>query len=234
MSRFSHKEEPKKVSGFGEPETYKSKVGAVAWYKNYWYYYKVPIIITVCLVTLVVWFAVDMLTKVEQDTRLYVICDAGLIDTQYSPIEEIVTPYAGDFNGDGEVSVGVSYINLSKNPQTEIQTTAYQQILTIFYDEAVSVMLVDDYAYNYLQQAEGIAKLSEYGVTGGMDEYRVPIDGTSLGDACPMLTPMGTFYLVFRVCPESDAEEPQVVANYEAMAQFVQAIADEYQASLSE
>ena len=87
MLRFNRKEEaPKKVSGFGEPEMFKSKYKIVAWFKNYWYFYETPIIIVGCVAILAVWFIVDLATKVEDDVRLYVISDAPLVEEQYAPL----------------------------------------------------------------------------------------------------------------------------------------------------
>ena len=231
MSLFKRKEEePKKVSGFGEPETYKSRFKIVAWFKNYWYYYKTPVIITTCVLIFVVWFIVDQVTKVEQDVSLYIISDQPLASSQYEVLTEAIAPYAGDFNGDRHVEFGVRYLNLAKNPTDEVQMAAYQQIMTVYFEKAVSAMLVDEFGYAYLTASGGLAKLSDYGVTGGMDDYRIPVAGTSIEKLVPSLSYVGDFYLVFRVCPEDDAEKPQVKACYEGMAKFMQAIADEYQA----
>jgi hypothetical protein len=223
-------DEPKKVSGFGEPETYKSKYKIVAWFKNYWYYYKIPVIITGCALILVVWFIVDMATKVDQDVSLYIMSDKPLVSEQYEGLTEAIRPYAADFNGDRRVEVGVRYLNLAQKPTDEVQMAAHQQVMTVFFEKEVSVMLVDEFCYEYMMASGGLAKLEEYGVTGGIDEYRIPIAGTVIEELSPTLPRMGDFYLVFRICPEADAEKPQVKANYEAMAGFMQAMADASQA----
>ncbi len=231
MAWFGKKqEEPKKVSGFGEPETYKSKFKIVAWFKNYWYYYKIPVIITACVLIMAVWFIVDQVTRVDDDFRLCIVTDAALVTDQYEPLLEAVKPYVSDFNGDRKVALGTQYINLAKNPADEIQMTAYEQIVTIFYDQAVSIMLLDDFTFEYLYKSGGLDTLAEHGVTGGMDEYRIPIAGTSFTSYSPTLDKMENLYLVFRVCPEADAGKARVADNYAAMAQLMQKIADEYQA----
>ena len=228
MAWFGKKqEEPKKVSGFGEPETYKSKFKIVAWFKNYWYYYKIPVIITACVLIMAVWFIVDQVTRVDDDFRLCIVTDAELISEQYDPLLEAFEPYVDDFNGDRRVSTGVQYLNLAKNPADEVQMTAYEQIVTIFFDRAVSILLVDDYTFEYLRNSDGVAPLADYGVTGGIDEYRIPIAGTSFSELSPILEKLEPMYLVFRVCPEADAAKKDVAANYAAMTQFMQAMADE-------
>ncbi len=234
MLRFNRKEEaPKKVSGFGEPEMFKSKYKIVAWFKNYWYFYKTPIIIVGCVAILAVWFIVDLATKVEDDVRLYVISDTPLVEEQYAPLTEALAPYMADFNGDGRVVSACSYLNLAEDPGDEMQVFAYQQVLTIFYDEAISLMLVDDFTFGYLMQSEGLAELSYYGVTGGVDGYRIPVNHTSLL-ADSTISQMGEFYLVFRICPEADEKKEDVQARYQAMALYAQTLADEYQAWLAD
>ncbi len=76
-----------------------------------------------------------------------------------------------------------------------------------------------------------MAKLADYGVTGGIDEYRVPVAGTRVDEAAPKLHYAGDLYLVFRICPEDDASNAAVQACYAGMAKLVQDIADEYQAA---
>ncbi|MEA4823173.1 MAG: hypothetical protein VB111_03560 [Clostridiaceae bacterium] len=232
MSLFNRKDgSPKRVSGFGEPEKFQSKYKIVAWFKNYWYYYKTPTIITACVLILAVWFIVDITSKTEDDVRLYVISDAALLEEQYTPLSAALEPYMADFNGDGQVLTGVSCLNLAENPSDEIQVYAYQQVLTIFYDQTISLMIIDDFAFEYLTQSDALAPLSEYGVSGGIDEYRIPVNNTSLF-ADNTISRMGEYYLVFRVCPQADADKPAVQARYQAMALFAQAMADEYQAYL--
>jgi len=231
MSLFQNKKEQasEKVSGFGAPETFKSKYKIVAWFKNYWYYYKTPMIFILAALVLVVWFSVDMLTKEEADSRFYVVSDSLLVSEQYNVIPDKLEPYLSDINGDGKVIPSVTYLNLPKEPQDETGTYAYQQIITVFYDDTISLMLVDDYAYQYLAQSEGIAALSEYGVTGGMDEYRIPVRGTSFAEGTSLDLLDKDFYLVFRICPENFGEKDSVQKLYSDMAVYAQKIADEYQ-----
>ena len=227
MSLFQKNKKPEKVSGFGVPETYKSKYKIVAWFKNYWYYYRVPVIFVAAILILVVWMTVDLATKKNPDARFYIVSDAQLISEQYETIPDRVSPYLTDINGDGDVSATVYYLNLAKEPEDEVQTAAYQQIITIFYDELISVILVDDYAYNYLYQSEGLEPLSTFGITGGVDEYRIPVRGTSLTEGTTLDLMGRDFYLVFRIIPDMYAENEQVSTLYSEMAAYVQQISDE-------
>jgi len=229
LLRKNKEQTPQKVSGFGEPEKFQSKYKIVSWFKNYWYYYKTPLIFILAALILVVWFSVDLITKEEPDARFYIVSDTLLVSDQYTVIPEKIEPYLSDINDDGQAKAAVTYLNLPKEPQDETGTYAYQQIITVFYDDTISLMLVDDYAYQYLAQSEGIAALSEYGVTGGMDEYRIPVRGTSFAEDTSLDLLNTEFYLVFRVCPEDYAADEDTQKLYAEMAVYAQKIADEYQ-----
>lgn len=227
MSLFRKNKEPEKVSGFGVPETYKSKYKIVAWFKNYWYYYRVPFIFAALILILVVWFTIDMATKKNPDARFYIISDTQIISEQYEKIPDKITPYITDLNEDGNVSASVYYLNLAEEPQDEVQMAAYQQIVTIFYDEMISVLLVDDYAYNYLMQSDGLEPLSTFGITGGIDDYRIPVRGTSLTEGTTLDLMDEDFYLVFRVVSDMFEENEKVSQLYSEMAAYAQMISDE-------
>ena len=229
LLRKNKEQAPEKISGFGKPAKYTSKYKIVAWFKNYWYYYKAPLIFILAALALVVWFSVDLLTKENPDSRFYIVSDTLLVSDQYTVIPEKLEPYLSDINADGKVIPTVTYLNLPKDPQDETGTYAYQQIITVFYDDGISLMLVDDYAYQYIAQSGGFAALSEYGVTGGMDEYRIPVRGTSFAEGTSLDLLNKDFYLVFRVCPENFEDNDSVQKLYSDMAVYAQKIADEYQ-----
>ncbi len=216
------------VSPRGEMEIYRSKYKIVSWLKNYGYYYKIPIFLTLCCVILAASFIVTMALRVENDLLLYVCTDVPLQEMQYEGLPAVLEPYAEDFNSDRRVAVDVRYINLAKNPQNGEQIGAYTKIQAVYTEPAAPVLLVDPYVYRYLMRAGALAPLSEYGVTGGMDEYRIPIHNLSCEAAGERLKYAKNLCLVFRVCPERDADRPQTQAAYGAMSRFMQDMADEY------
>ncbi len=231
MLRSRKNNEPKKVSGFGEPETFKSKYKIVAWIKNYWYYYKIPIIIGGCVLILAVWLIVDIATKEEYDLRLHCVADLPLMEEHYDAMAEAITPYVTDVDGDKKVLINATYLNLAKDPQDEMQVYAFQQIITVFYDETISLMLVDDFAYEYMQQSDGFAKLADYGVTGGLDEYRIPANHTFVMKDNTAAN-HGDFYLVLRVCPQDMENKKGVAERYEIAVNILRDAAADYQAYL--
>ena len=217
------------VSPRGEMEIYRSRYKPIAWLKNYGYYYRKPALFALCGVILVVSFILTMALRVENDLLLYVCTDVPLQEMQYEGLPAALAPYAGDFNGDRRVAVDVRYINLAETPQSADQIGAYTKIQAVYTELAAPVLLVDPYVYRYLMRAGAIAPLSDYGVTGGMDEYRIPIHGLSFEAAGERLKYAKNLCLVFRVCPDRDAGRPQSQAAYGAMVRFMQDMADEYQ-----
>jgi len=234
MSLFRRTEEPKKVSGFGEPVKYESKFKIVAWFKNYWYFYRVPIAISAVVLFFGIWIVHDVVNKTETDFRLYTVTNFLLTDEMLEPVTDVVEEYATDIDGDGKLNVYQTYLNLVEEPADEMQLAAYQQILVVFADETISLMMVDEPVYHYLKASEALAPLSEFGLEGvGADDYRIRATDSFLLENTAFRN-VGEYYLVFRIrLPETEGD-PMVEARYETAVKLAAAVAADTEQILPE
>lgn len=225
MSLFRKADETKKVSGFGEPVKYESKYKIVAWFKNYWYFYKAPILIVACVLVFGVWIIHDVTAKVETDFRLYTVTNFMLTDDWVAPITDVLEEYATDIDGDGELNVYQTYLNLASEPADELQIAAYQQIFVVFADETITLMLMDEPVYHYLKASEALAPLSEFGLEGvGVDDYRIRATGSFLLEDT-IFANTGEYYLAFRIRLPETAGDPLVEARYETAVRLAADVA---------
>ncbi|MBE6930954.1 MAG: hypothetical protein E7463_11790 [Ruminococcaceae bacterium] len=223
MSQSRKSNEPQKNSGFGEPLKYESKLKPIAWFKNYWYYYKAPVIVISVFVIIAGWLIHDVLTAKEIDMRLYTITETELSTQACEPMQAVMQEYATDADGDGEVVLKTSYMRLAAEPADEMEAAAYQQIMTVMVDDNVTLLLIDEFVYNYLKNSDALDPLSVYGLEG-MDEYRIRatdsflVEDTKFADLLEL-------YLVFRVRQVDTVDDPVVQARYDSSVKLAAAVA---------
>lgn len=75
--------------------------------KNWWYYHKIHLLVTVVVVALVGSFAYSMFTKVDPDYTIALLTSYTMPETGMDQLEDYIASYADDRNGDGKVSINV-------------------------------------------------------------------------------------------------------------------------------
>lgn len=79
--------------------------------QNWWYYHRIPLLITAIALIMVASFVWEMATKVEPDYQIAYVSDHELPSGVADQIEACLTAIAEDCNGDGQVVVQVnSYV----------------------------------------------------------------------------------------------------------------------------
>lgn len=101
------------------------------WLENFWYHHKWKVIIGAVLVlTLVVLFG-QSLTRVKPDYLICMVTSQGVSVDSDKRLEELLTPYADDRNGDGKVRVEVTCLNVESGAEAVTnQQTVMAHIMT--------------------------------------------------------------------------------------------------------
>ena len=73
--------------------------------KNWWYYHKVHLLVGIIVVGLVGSFIYSMVTKVNPDYTIGLLTSYSMPSNGLDQLEQCITPYADDRNGDGQVVV---------------------------------------------------------------------------------------------------------------------------------
>ena len=92
--------------------------------KNWWYYHKWAVVITVIVVAIVAWIVHDIVTSVAPDYQVGWVGSVSLPEETATALQDALAQYADDRNGDGKVVVEVNqYVfDLSGSGQSADQT----------------------------------------------------------------------------------------------------------------
>ena len=211
----------------GKPDYTKSSNPVVRWFANYWYFYKVPVLVIGFLVFLAIWFVVDIATNVTSDMRVIMISDTVITSDESPLIESRAGEFAADADGDGQVHVTSTFLNLCKEPKNEYELAAYDQVVTFMIDDDITFYIVDDYGYQYMQASEVVAPLSKFGVEYEGNEYRIPINDTFLFEDLDSLAKRGNFYFVIKDAQDEKLEKEEIAARYEYAAAIANALVED-------
>ncbi len=140
---------------YGEiPKDLKGKIA------HYWYYYKWPIIIGICVIVLAVIFLVQVVFKPKADYTVILGMNTYVMDEQTEPLREYLEQFAEDVNGDGEVVINL--YNMTGNLDDE-QNRSQQSYRLLAEMPLGNIMLIitDRDFYNFMNGDEMFS--SEYG-----------------------------------------------------------------------
>ena len=197
-----------------QPVVSQSKNRLVAWFQNYWYYYKTPVLIIGIFAVLAVIFIVDMVTKEVADMRFILLNNTPVLEEEFMTVADRAGEYVYDIDGDGKTLISPQTMQLVEDPQDDYDMMVYQQVMATMVDDDVQFYIVDDYTYNYLLNSETLALLSDFGITGGDNEYRILLNDTSLLKDTAFAE-RGEFYMVFKVWSEDKRDNEDMTVRYE-------------------
>lgn len=160
------------------PKTFKEK------WKNYWYHYKTQTWLSLFVAVLVVWFVKDVFFGTKSDLTIGVATYTG-VSYFTDAIDEDLSAYAQDYNGDGKVVVSASesYFSMS---DSEMASTYYQKFIAEVAGGSELTFVLDDYTYDILMDnSDGESMFIDFGELYPDVDYvsgdKIDITDTSLG-----------------------------------------------------
>ena len=190
------------------------------WMKNYWYYYKIPIIVILFAVVLLSSILFSIFSKEKTDFTIAIVSQLGVDTEDYDTLRENFEAHLPDIDGNGEVCVNLTSIQIDVNLTDEFSVAAYEALTSmLLYDEVV-FLIVDDYCAKYLQDIQAIEPLSVLGIEGGDDEYKIAITDTDLLKDISVGEYLD-YYLVVKKLSEVDRDDAWYQARREAIASML-------------
>jgi len=181
------------------PMTFKQK------WDNYWYHYKLHTFLVAFVVVALLLFAKDMVFKPKYDLTLN-IASKYSFSAVNEDMNEVVSPFVDDFDGNGKVQVLVTemqtnYDGTSTNPVAA--ATGEQKILAILNAGADAVFIFDDVTYKALISSNDDESIfynfSEmYPENELVDGDKILIKETELGKKLRLNTVKSEMYLCVR------------------------------------
>lgn len=132
-----------------------------AWekFKNYVYHNKVFILIGAFFVALFTFLTVQLVTRKVNDLYVLVISTSpeSELGWRYDDLEEALTKYCPDFDGNGYVKVGVNYIDLSfASGASDYNSAQSMKFSAEVYTGDSQMYIADEGFWEQMYEAEGL------------------------------------------------------------------------------
>lgn len=141
----------KQKQGFAEAETSGGQAAIIEKPKgkkaieNFFYLYKVPFVVSIIAAALIIFLAVDLLSRKQADVRI-VYLPNNILAHSMQELSDYFTQFAEDYNGDGEIVVDVISMPISMESNDMQMMIAYQNNLMVDMEKAKTMIFISDKA----------------------------------------------------------------------------------------
>ena len=159
----------------------------------------------------------SVLLKEKMDYTVVIVSQLAVDTEDHETLKQNFEAHLTDIDGNGEVNVNLSCIQIDVNLTDEFSVAAYEALTSMLVFDEVVFLIVDDYCARYLQDIQAIEPLSVLGIEGGEDAYKINITDTDLLKD----TSVGEYidyYLVVKKLSEVDSDDARYLARRDAIA----------------
>ena len=108
---------------------------------NFWYYYKIHVLVVVFILFVAGVFIKDIVTKVDYDYSVAFVTEEMMTDEEISSIQSVLEKEAEDLNGDGEIHVEMQNYTIPQGDSADPQLVAAGQTkLTVDIQDGTSMI----------------------------------------------------------------------------------------------
>ena len=108
---------------------------------NFWYYYKIHVLVVVFILFVAGVFIKDIVTKVDYDYSVAFVTEEMMTNEEISSIQSVFEREAEDLNGDGEIHVEVQNYTIPQGDSADPQLVAAGQTkLTVDIQDGTSMI----------------------------------------------------------------------------------------------
>lgn len=108
---------------------------------NFWYYYKIHVLVVVFILFVAGVFIKDIVTKVDYDCSVAFVTEEMMTNEEISSIQSVFEREAEDLNGDGEIHVEVQNYTIPQGDSADPQLVAAGQTkLTVDIQDGTSMI----------------------------------------------------------------------------------------------
>lgn len=117
-------------------------------HENFWYHYKVHVIVGMFLLIVSVFFIKDLLFRTIPDATIILVSSEYLPDESIDSLAAELEGIADDFNGDKKVSILIDRIVVSNNEQQDYASV--MKLSTVLAAGNDPIYLMDDESYRHI------------------------------------------------------------------------------------
>ena len=205
----------------------KPKFGTQKWFENYWYHYKWHTIAGLFILFVAVSLLHDLVTKEKYDAEMMITGQQYVDYTVSERLGLLLSQYAEDYDGNGEINIGVFSNEFpTDSAQVEMMMAAQTRLMAELSDGLSMVMVLDNYTYDLINNSsEGdffadISAYSDKAYDGGM---KINLSDTPLGSDPGIKTIAEQYFLVLR-SPDMHAanRNEKAVENYQNQVKLLE------------
>ena len=194
------------------------------WFHDYWYYYKLPVLIGIVALVIIALMVKDIIFRETYDFSYVAAARGGYIGDEITDVvDTVAAQIVGDVDGDGEVKVLPVAISVSEDGMNEQDLAMQSKFMVMFSDDSIWLMLLNESYMEFVLSPDTFVSLADYGITGGVNEYFVPVSDE-------MMSAMGTdmqLYAAVKLIPERKADDEEIVAQQAFAIDVLRAICSE-------
>lgn len=112
---------------------------------NFWYHFKIPVIIGTVMLAAVIYIVYDTVSREKPDIYVLSTCNNGL-EYRTEQLEDYLERFCPDLNGDGKVKVQI--ISAPESQDYQIQTSNQAKIITQLQSSDTIIVLTSDDVYD--------------------------------------------------------------------------------------
>lgn len=172
---------------------------------NFFYHYKLTVIVIAFVVILGGYLVYEAVTTVHPDINVMVILNDEKMEDDTEKIGELMTPYCSDYNNDKKTIVRVDYVpSYTTDDSTTdmyVNQASQARIIAEFQNSNVAMMIIDKESIDYLGITEGIFEdMREYYPDDeNATEYGYKITGTTIAKDIGYADMPDDYYISIRV-----------------------------------
>lgn len=148
------------------------KISVANWFRNYWYYYRIPVIIALIAVIVVVGI-IYIFRYQEADMRVYVVTDELISNEDYSLLYDRFTDYTDDVDGDNNKTMTLTVL-CTEGDGSSSAKQVHDKLQNIAESNDTLFFLVDDAGLEAVQSVCELRELAYF--TEGVDEVKIVSD----------------------------------------------------------
>ncbi len=201
-----------------KPTTFKGK------WDNFWYHYKLTVLLVVAVVGLSVWVIHDVVTKKEYDLTVMIISSEGYTtpQTEIDEFENSMKELTIDANSDGKVEFLLSDIRIGEDMDTMVIQAGMAKYTASISSVEDIIYIVNDDVYNMLKEQGVIFEdLTKYSTNSSVqgDKYLLKDD-----ERFKNIVGYEDMYLVVRDVNAISDVDKKVLKKYDNAIEFVKKI----------
>lgn len=213
-------------------ETFEKPKGLKKKLENFWYHYKIAVMIGAFFLASITILAVDYLKKREPDMTLCYVSETYANEVQFKRIEDKFKEIIGDINGDGRETLVYSLMVIREKSISNYDVDKQQQFNYSFLHNSSRLYIIEDTFFmqkqDFFEPLEGV--VAEEYLTDGLKNKEgeicaIPLSGNTV--AAEMSFDRPELYIAVKRIIESEKNAPFIREQHEKAKEVLRYIVEE-------